>query len=673
MITKSMAEYATDFFERYYTEKIWELIPAIYRHEDGKDENENKGVLRSLVEIIARQAATIRRSQDRLWEDLYIDTCDDWAVPYIADLLGTRLVSAMNKRSRRVDVAKTVYYRRRNGTIRIQEELVSDVAEWESKVVEQFRRLARTRHGLDQQPTELLSKNTRSMPGGWANIRSARSGELVGGPFDEFAYTPDVRQLKDKIGKYNISKVAFHLFRLPSFCVKQSSPFAIEEGIRYTFDPLGSDVQMFTTRNRPDNWDGWKAPAEWQIPTHLKRNALNHFLQIDVNDDIVPNFLKIAKEIDGEWEDIDRTKIVAANLENWETSIPAEMVGVDPECGRIKFGSPIHYRFKVNYCYGSPAEVGAGSYARHHVDSIKPHINVPEDITLNDLSIKDEKCVVQIDDSATYDFGDDYEIIDKLRIQAANEERPFVRLTEDLRLTTRSINAELTFDGIWIGAEDAHGIILEGDYEKVSIWNCTIDPGGRRTIHEIPKDVNQIPVVIKGHVELLQVKCSIIGPIRIIDQGTLGKLTVEDSILQTGTYDLQDSVLDLNRVTLLGELNAHTLYASNSLFEGRVTVVHQQAGCFRFSAAPEESVLPKQYEPVKQDRLTQYIVSKWPGDPDYARLVDSAPSILLRGGENGAEIGAFNSSLNSIKLESLKTKVNEFLPFGLIPIFIYQT
>ena len=107
------------------------------------------GVLRSLVEIIAEQAVYQRRSTDQLWNDEFIDLCRDWAVPYIADLLATRLVSSQNRRGRRVDVAKTIYYRRRAGTVRVLEDLISDITGWEGVVVEQFRRLARFHHLFD--------------------------------------------------------------------------------------------------------------------------------------------------------------------------------------------------------------------------------------------------------------------------------------------------------------------------------------------------------------------------------------------------------------------------------------------------------------------------------------------------------------------------------------------
>ena len=124
-----------DGFATYFAEKLWEQIPAIYRHEDGLAPQPH--VLRSVVEALANQAAILRRSDiDRIWDDVFVDLADDWAIPYLADLLGTRLVSALNLRGRRVDVAKTIYYRRRKGTLRALEELISDISGWEGTTVE---------------------------------------------------------------------------------------------------------------------------------------------------------------------------------------------------------------------------------------------------------------------------------------------------------------------------------------------------------------------------------------------------------------------------------------------------------------------------------------------------------------------------------------------------------
>ena len=166
-----------DLFEQYYTEKLWATIPSIYRHEDGLAEK--PGVLRAIVQTLAKQAAILRRSQDRLWDDQFIELCDEWAVPYIGELVATRLLSSLNERGRRIDVAKTIYYRRRKGTPAILEELIHDISGWEGKMVEQFQRLARARHGLDMNPGESAGPHSGTMPGGWADLRNRHTS--VGG------------------------------------------------------------------------------------------------------------------------------------------------------------------------------------------------------------------------------------------------------------------------------------------------------------------------------------------------------------------------------------------------------------------------------------------------------------------------------------------------------------
>ncbi|MBL29439.1 MAG: hypothetical protein CMM50_18050, partial [Rhodospirillaceae bacterium] len=135
---------AADRFERYYAEKLWEWIPEVYRDRDGRPEFPGNGTLRALIEIVAGQAATIRRDIDRLWDDEQIALCDDWAVAYIGDLLGTRPVSELNRRGQRVAVARTLFYRRRKGTPVVIEALIRDIGDLDGAVVEGFRRLGRT-------------------------------------------------------------------------------------------------------------------------------------------------------------------------------------------------------------------------------------------------------------------------------------------------------------------------------------------------------------------------------------------------------------------------------------------------------------------------------------------------------------------------------------------------
>jgi hypothetical protein len=117
----------------------------------------------------------------------------------------------------------------------------------------------------------------------------------------------------------------------------------------------------------------------------------------------------------------------------------------------------------------------------------------------------------------------------------------------------------------------------------------------------------------------------------------------------------------------------HRLYASETLVTDRATVTDTQNGCFRFSAAKEGSRLPRPYESHTITNAHHYFTSSRFGHPGYGQLSKTAPMELKRGAENGSEIGAFSGLINPIKLDSLRTKVNEFMPFGLIPIFIEET
>ena len=168
-------------------------------------------MLRALVEILATQAATLRRSDDRLWDDVFIDLCDDWAVPYLGDLVGTRLVSALDTRGRRVDVAKTIYYRRRKGTPRVLEELIGDITGWDGTVIESFpppgAHAPRARPGAGSARWPLLGNAAR---------RVGRSAPAV----RVDARRRAVRRVRahrrtsggstDRTGRWNIPKLVFH-------------------------------------------------------------------------------------------------------------------------------------------------------------------------------------------------------------------------------------------------------------------------------------------------------------------------------------------------------------------------------------------------------------------------------------------------------------------------------
>jgi hypothetical protein len=657
-----MPSNANDNFERYFAEKIWEMIPAIYRHEDGIAEE--PGVLRALVEILAEQAAILRRSHDRLWEDQFIEFCNDWAVPYIADLVGTRLVSALNKRGRRVDVAKTIYYRRRKGTLRVLEELISDITGWEGKVVENFRRLGRTRHGLDPEPLQLTGRFSGTMPGGWADLRQQRASELTGGPFDEFHHTADMRQHSGVNGRYGIPKLAFHLYRLAAFKVESATPYEINDW-SFTFDPSGRDIPLFMPRNRPDDWDEWRSALEWELPAQIRCRVLNY-----AKSALVPDAISVEAP-EGE---IAPAQIVAGDLSDWSANPPGKRLVIDPGRGRLLFlGDAPDGDVKVTYHYGFSGEIGAGTYDRREVEDLTPDQIHEGGGEIPAGGIENEG-VTQINDSATYGPVGSKNKVKDLTLQAANYQRPYLRLESNWTFNTlETEDSELTLDGLWIGAAGNYEIILRGDYERVTIRHCTFDPGG---IDADGNNIPPVPLVIEGQVEEMIIDASITGSIMTRDEGVIERLIVRDSILDssaTPALSLDSGVVEMERVTVFGELVVHRLWASEALITGVAEVTDTQNGCFRFSAAPEGSRLPKPYEPHIIKDSKHYFTSRQFGQPGYGQLSQTAPEEIRRGAENGSEIGAFSALINPIKLDSLRAKVEEYMPFGLIPIFILET
>lgn len=193
----------------------------------------------------------------------------DWVVPYLGDLVGTRLVSALNTRGRRADVAKTIYYRRRAGTPALLEELIGDITGWEGTVVEMFRRLGRARHGLDTPPGPLAGPVSGTQPGGWADLRRPRASQLTGGPFDEYHHAPDVRRHRGGVdGRHNIDRVAFHLYRMQALALTGVTPLDRGDG-SYTFDPSGRSIPLYMPRHRPDDWSEWTRPRELDLPSPI--------------------------------------------------------------------------------------------------------------------------------------------------------------------------------------------------------------------------------------------------------------------------------------------------------------------------------------------------------------------------------------------------------------------
>jgi hypothetical protein len=687
-----------DKFEEQYFNKLWQMLPAVYRTED-EDPHKGSEALGAFVGLIARQAAILQRSIDRLWEDEFITTCDDWIIPYIADLVGTNLVIEGETPAWRRDVANTIFYRRRKGTLAVLEEIAYDITGWNAKVVEFFKRLERNRHLLDPTPPGLEGKLSNTGIGGYADLRNVSAGELRGTAFDEYFYTPDVRLGRGMQGWYNIPKIGVFLYRLSAYPIEESTPFETGAG-QFAFDPSGREITLFAAGEREQK-DLWISPEEPHLPTPIRCRLLAERPQELYAETEFSRSLAIFEN--GALVPV--SEIQAANLNDWSASASGKRFLIDPERGLLKYdGTGLVGDIQVSYHYGFSGNIGAGPYERR----LTMQENVDETAAGGGNALQGPlqnaqgiaNYVITIDDNGTYTAVPSIQDIQNLTVQAVNQKRPYLILQNDWTLSAAANTAaELRLDGIYVSG--GYTIILVGDYELVAITHCTFDPGGVVTDSTFEKnllgdDLKPTSLIIQGHVKKLLVNSSILGAIKTDTTGVVEQLEMCDSILQSVQEDLEAIDLwqgdaTLNRCTILGRSHFHRLYASEVIFYGTTIVDNQQDGCLRFSAWVKEepprseweseepppdyilSELPRKYESLQIEMDTVLFASTRFGDPDYVQLLQSAPKEIHLGASDGSEMGAFSSLKNSIKERSLLIKYNEYMPVGVVPVIIYAT
>src|ERR1700730_3536765 len=125
-------------------ERLYSLLPAVYRLHD----EQQGGPLRALMSLIAQEFEALEENVEQLYDDQFIETCEDWVAPYIGDLIGYRPLHGVFPAvaSPRAEVANTIGYRRRKGTAAMLEQLARDVTGWPARTVEFFEQLATTQY-----------------------------------------------------------------------------------------------------------------------------------------------------------------------------------------------------------------------------------------------------------------------------------------------------------------------------------------------------------------------------------------------------------------------------------------------------------------------------------------------------------------------------------------------
>src|SRR3569833_3611855 len=109
----------------FTADRLASLLPTLYRLRDA----ERGRPFHALLEAFAGELAALEENIEQLYDDQFIETCADWVVPYIGDLIGYRPMHGVAPKisAPRSEVANTIRFRRRKGTALMLEEKATDV------------------------------------------------------------------------------------------------------------------------------------------------------------------------------------------------------------------------------------------------------------------------------------------------------------------------------------------------------------------------------------------------------------------------------------------------------------------------------------------------------------------------------------------------------------------
>ncbi len=508
-------------------DRLYALLPAIHRMRDA-----DQGYpLKALLRVIAEQVNVVEDDIAQLYDNWFVETAEDWAVPYIGDLVGYRPVAdgGLPPDSTACDIspvlvprreiANLIRYRRRKGTLALLEILANDIAHWPARAVEFFKLLGRTQN-IDHRH---LYRHRL------ADVRDMDALDRLDGPFDSVSHSVDVRRIDSSrtLGRYNIPCVGVFLWRLrsymvthmPAYCLEQAGPHC------FTFSILGQDAPLFV-RPQPEP-DPHHIAGELNLPAPIRRLAFAQHPEKFYGPD-----LSFAIWVDG-WAGASADhpvllpvqQLIPADLSGWTYVTPLGKVAVDPVLGRIAFppGQLPKKGVRVTYHHGFPADIGGGEYARpisqppgrylvYGIDDLK---NRPADVgviyrvgdapelkfsKLHDALVqwatdKPARAIIEIAASAVYveQLNITLAADQSLEIRSANRTRAVIRMIDwqtdlpDAFGINLAPGSRFALDGLLIAGRPVQIQAAEGNQgpvnrksvcpAEVEIRHCTLVPG----------------------------------------------------------------------------------------------------------------------------------------------------------------------------------------------------
>jgi hypothetical protein len=695
-------------------DQLVRLLPEFIRVRDAAAGSP----LRALLAVIAEQADIVAGDLDQLYADWFVETCQDWVLAYLGDLVGYRALpgaagpggartpSALLRAAvldPRRDVANTVGNRRRKGTLAVLEGLAADVAGWPARAVEYAPLLALT------QPVRLYRTDPevnrmRRRRGHLVDVRDGALLDLLDGPFDRLAHTAEMPRPGSALrgGRYDIPDVVLFAWRLRPYPVTMTPAHRVERSRNhYTFSVLGNDTALVAAPQA----DHRHPAGESDVPGFIRRRAF-----ADRTADFYGPDRSLMVWRDGPDHPVRLSDVVAADLTDWAYRPRGSQVAIDPVLGRLSFAAGRQPRGKVwvSYHYAFSDDTGGGQYPRYPEPAPEAYL-VGHDQRFRtiaaavsywqrrkDRSATRRTAVVEITDNALYheQITVDVEPGDEFTLRAAEAARPVIRLPEPLVIRGTEGDGpapQVTLDGLLITGD---AVRVTGPVGALLIRHCTLVPGWGIDCDCAPMAGEEPSLELDDAPGCTLIARSILGSVTVGCPPPAGAppLLIEDTILDatadhlpalSATDDgVAPVVLSLARCTVFGCVHTRAVnLVENSIVTGIMTVTRRQHGCVRFSSVSRGSSTPRRYhcqpdlvieplpvsapEPVKARaaaRVRPRFTSTRYGTPGYAQLAQACAGEISSGADDESEMGAFHDLYQPQRAAALRARVDEYVP-----------
>jgi hypothetical protein len=684
----------------YTAEEIYRLLPSVYRVRDA----EQGEPLRELLEVIAEQVNVLAESMEQLYDDWFVETCAEWVAPDIA--------------SPRAEVANTIRYRRRKGTVPVLEQLALDVTGWPARAVEFFELLVTTQ----------FMNHIRLHARATANLRDEGLLELAGsfqaGAFDSFAHTAEMRRIPTRAGRYNIQNVGLFLWRVNAFRLVRSPLVDADDpaqGLRYRFDALGTDKPLFNPRRTEQEITHIAEPIDLSIPLP-RRFAKAHLRDLYGTGRA---FLLEAEDAGGV-DPIAEIRICdlsddPATPGAWihQPQAGDTHVAVDPVLGRVAFAAapPANTQRLATFHYGSALAIGGGGYDRaSSLERMETVVTVSGGNPLGPpLASVVSGGAVQILDSRRYaapatitantppiNPGDRV-----VALRSSNRARPLLTRPDDPLKLALQPDATVVLDGLVLAGGPL--VIEESadtEQRKLVLRHCTLVPGYTRKPNGDPRLPGRASLIVLHPFAEVKLEHCVVGPIVAVE-GV--EVDASDSVIDAsgetevaycgrdgagtvtnaGDRETGDGLepgghLTLDSCTVVGKVHAQRLDVSDSILMARlgdpdpwpapVWAERRQVGCMRFTFVPPGSRTPRRFHCAGADPAHRPShTSLRYGDPGYMQLRRSTHPAVRTGANDEGSMGVTHELHEPQRETNLRIRLDEFLRYGLEAGIFYAT